>query len=185
MLPRPATTRWSLSAAFSDVFLPAQAFASIAASNSFPSGSGPSDAQQRLLVQPGARHELHRTEAARIVEGDGRAIRHVEHHMVVRGALGALVIVLAWARCPCRRGTSPTCRDASAARRRTTDRRADISRGGRALDTVSPFSLWAKPFGSGQRRSPRRTSTLRKALAFHDGRQSAAHGFDFGQFGHD
>ena len=42
MLPRPATTRWSLSAAFSEVFLPAQAFASMAASNALPSGSGPS-----------------------------------------------------------------------------------------------------------------------------------------------
>ena len=42
MLPSPATTRWSLSAAFSEVFLPAQARASMAASNSLPSGSGPS-----------------------------------------------------------------------------------------------------------------------------------------------
>ena len=44
MLPSPATTFWSDSAAFSVVFLPAQAAASIAASNALPSGSGPSAA---------------------------------------------------------------------------------------------------------------------------------------------
>ncbi len=58
--------------------------ASIAASNSLPSGSGPMRAQQRLLVELRARHDLHRAEPARIVEGDHRAVRHVKHDMVVR-----------------------------------------------------------------------------------------------------
>jgi len=44
-----ATTRWSLSAALSEVFLPAQAFASMAASNSLPKGSARARATAALL----------------------------------------------------------------------------------------------------------------------------------------
>ena len=72
---------------------PAQAFASIAASNSLPSGSGPRPRSSGSLVELGARDQLHRAEAARIVEGHRLAVRHVKHHVVVRGALRALVIV--------------------------------------------------------------------------------------------
>jgi hypothetical protein len=38
-------------------------------------------------------NELHRAEAARIVEGDDGAGRHVKHHVVVGDVLGALVII--------------------------------------------------------------------------------------------
>ena len=56
---------------------------------------GPKRAQQRLPVELGARDELHHAEAARIVEGDPRAGRHVEHHVVVRGVLRAIVVIAA------------------------------------------------------------------------------------------
>ena len=89
MLPRPATTRWSLSAAFSEVFLPGRLCASMAGVEFIAQRLRPERAQQRLLLELGARHQLHRAEAARIVEGDGCAVRHVKHHMVVRRALSS------------------------------------------------------------------------------------------------
>jgi len=46
----------------------------------------PERPQQRLLVQFRTPHDLHRTKAPRIVEGDARARRHVEHDVVVRPA---------------------------------------------------------------------------------------------------
>src|SRR4030095_13202175 len=115
MLPRPATTRWSLNAALSEVLLPAQAFASIAASNSFPSGSGPSArssgscsslargekflepkaSQQRLLFQFGSGDKFHRAEAARVIERHRCAIRHVKHHVIMRAATRSVVMVIA------------------------------------------------------------------------------------------
>src|SRR6266566_2039208 len=82
MLPSPATTFWSDSAALSEVFLRLHARASIAASNSLPSGSGPS-----------ARSKGSRSSSARVVEGDARARRHVKHDVVVGGVLRALVVV--------------------------------------------------------------------------------------------
>ena len=53
MLPRPATTVWSSSAALRLVFLPAQAAASRLASKALPSGSGPTIAHQRMRVEFG------------------------------------------------------------------------------------------------------------------------------------
>ena len=40
-------------------------------------------AQQWLVLELGAAHELHVAEPARIVERDGRAGRHRKHHVVV------------------------------------------------------------------------------------------------------
>jgi hypothetical protein len=51
MLPSPATTRWSSSAAFRLVFLLWQARASMSASNSLPSGSGPSPCSSGLIIE--------------------------------------------------------------------------------------------------------------------------------------
>jgi len=57
-------------------------------------------AQQRLGIELIPRHNLHRAEPPRIVEGDDRPRRHVKHHMVMRLVLGALVIVGAGRRLP-------------------------------------------------------------------------------------
>ena len=152
------------SAALSEVFLPAQAFASMAASNSLPSGSGPSSrssgscsslARGTSFIEPKRRGSLKVTR---------RAVRHVKHHVVVRGALAALVVIDAGLRlAPCRRGTSPTCRDASAARRRTTDRPADIWRAGPSPRPSCRSSRSAKSFGKRPAQvGGRRTSTCAK-----------------------
>ena len=112
-----------------------------------------------------ARDQLHEAEAARIVERDDRAVRHVEHDVIVRRELAARVMEFAGRPLVARRaarGTSPTCRDASAAPRRTTDRRADIWRAGQARSTVAPSSRLLKFFGNGKRRSGRRCSTRTK-----------------------
>ena len=85
--------------------------------------------------------------------------------MIVRRGFRALVMKIARASFPrllARRGTSRTCRDASAAPRRTTDRPEDIWRAGQPV-TVWPSSRVTKSFGNGQRRSARRASTLRSA----------------------
>ena len=95
MLPRPATTLWSSSAAFRLVFLLAQERASIAASNALPSGSGPSPSISGSCSSAFARDDLHVAEAARIVESHGRAGRHVKHHMIVRAVLAARMMELA------------------------------------------------------------------------------------------
>ena len=56
---------------------------------------GAETAQQRFLVEAGSRHELHKPEPARVVEGDGRARRHREHDVIVREMLGPLVMEVA------------------------------------------------------------------------------------------
>jgi len=50
------------------------------------SGSGPSEASCGSSCQLGARHQLSSRSGA-VVEGDGGAVRHVKHHVVVRGVL--------------------------------------------------------------------------------------------------
>src|SRR3954465_15107958 len=106
MLPSPATTRWSDSAALSEVFFPAQASASIAPSKAFPSGSrprtpgvperlGPDQFDHRVAREIVAGDQFHVTEAARIVEGDDRAVRHVKDYMVMRRELAARVMEFA------------------------------------------------------------------------------------------
>ena len=108
----------------------------------------PERAQQRLLVELGARHQLHRAEAARIVEGDDGAVRHVKHHMVVRRALWSARDNIDPARCRGRAASSPTCRDASAARRPTTDPPADISPAGPGLRRSSRAAAFRSPWRS-------------------------------------
>src|SRR4030095_2345273 len=98
MLPRPATTRWSLNAALSEVLLPAQAFASIAASNSFPSGSRPRARLQCTLFKLGEGDKFHRAEAARVIERHRCAIRHVKHHVIMRAATRSVVMGIAGGR---------------------------------------------------------------------------------------
>ena len=51
----------------------------------------------RVLVQVGARDQPHVAETARIVERHDRAVRHVEHHMIVRGEFAARMMEFAWA----------------------------------------------------------------------------------------
>ncbi len=96
--------------------------------------------EQRFGVELAPRHDLHEAEAARIVEGRDRSRGHVKDDVVVGDVLRALVIVVAprFRLLHPRHGrlshqtrrTSPTCRDASAAHRRMTSRRADIWRAG-------------------------------------------------------
>src|SRR6516162_45291 len=52
-------------------------------------------AQKRLTVELFARNKLHRTEAARIVEGHARAGRQMEYDVIVGEMLAALVVVTA------------------------------------------------------------------------------------------
>ncbi len=56
---------------------------------------GPERAQQRLLLERSARHQLHGAEAARIIEGDPGAIRHVKDHVIVGGVLRLRVMIFA------------------------------------------------------------------------------------------
>ena len=82
------------------------------------------------------------------------------------------------------RGTSPTCRDASAAHRRRRDPPGDIWHAGRARDTSA-----LEPRGEALRQrkaqvGAARAITLVETRALHRGRKPAAHGFDFGEFGH-
>ena len=187
MLPRPATTRWSSSAAFRLVFLPAQARASIAASNSLPSGSGPSPCSNGSCSSACARDDLHEAETARIVEDDRRARRHVKHHMIVRAIVAARMMELARRRrfvVGDARGTSPTCPDASPAPRRTTRSASRyLARRPRPV-TVCPRSRAAKSFGNGKRRSGRRLRPSRIAHPSITGCRPRRTVSTSGKFGH-
>ena len=140
--------------------------ASMAASNALPSGSGPSARSSGSSSSFAARHELHRAEAARIVEAHRRARRHVEHHMVVRQVLGAVVIIRA------RRRPSPAVAlDAERARHAEMHHQHVAGRQigqqifrapAEPADGLALRGACTKSFGSGQRRSPRCATTLSK-----------------------
>ena len=139
------------------------------------------------LVERVARDQLHVAEAARIVERDDRAVRHVEHHMIVRRELAARVMEFARRRprrCRAARGTSPTCRDASAAPRRRRCPRAGIWRAGPSRSTVCALEPLVEVLR--KRKAQVRPALLdpHEARALHHGLQAAAHGLDFGKLGH-
>ena len=95
MLPSPATMRWSKQRRLEAGLLASAGARQHGGIECVAERLGAKPFQQRLVVELGARHELHRAEAARIVEGDGRAGRHVKHDVVVRDVLFALVIIAA------------------------------------------------------------------------------------------
>src|SRR6516162_2109183 len=146
MLPSPATTFWSDSAALSEVFLPLHARASIAASNSLPSGSGPS-----------ARNSGSRSSSARGTSfimpkrRGAKRSRHAEmhHQHVAGGQVGEQIF-------------------------------------GAAAEPLDPLAF--EPGDEVLRQRPAQVAAVRDHLgetrAFHHRRKSAAHGLDFGQFGH-
>ena len=188
MLPSPATTFWSDSAAFRLVFLPAQAAPASrrrtrcrAAPARAPASAAPRRARR-------ARHQLHEAEAARIVERDDRAVRHVKHHMIVRRELAALVVDsrrASFSSLPCSTRNEPDmprCISSTSPEDRSASRY--LARRPRPLD-----GLALEPLGEILRQRPaqvrpRRASTLHEARALHHGLQAAAHGLDFGKLGH-
>ena len=107
--------------------------------------------QQRLVLDPVAGENLHVAEAARIVENNRRARRHVEHDMVVRAILVARMMEFAGRALAARRRpreTSRTCRDASAARRRTQGPPSGILRAARARSRSGLRAARQNPSGT-------------------------------------
>ena len=76
--------RWSNSAALRLVFLPLTGARQHGRVECVAERLRTEPAQQRLGVELLPRHEFHRAEAARIVEGHDRAGRHVKYDVVVR-----------------------------------------------------------------------------------------------------
>ena len=85
MLPRPATTFWSSSAAFIGVRLPASEADRLATLNAASSGSGPEPGQQPVRVLLRGRHQVHRAEPARIDETNAPALVGLQHQVLVQG----------------------------------------------------------------------------------------------------
>ena len=181
--PRPSGRD---SAALRLVFLPRHAAASIAASNALPSGSGPTSLHQRMVGELGARHQQHQAEAARIVEGDARAGRHVKHDMVVRAVLGARMMEFA------RRPFVVLLGDPERARH--AEMHHQHVAGGKVGEQIfrpppEPGDGAAlEPLDEILRQRPAQVGPARLDLdeprALHHRLQAAADGLDFGQFGH-
>ena len=133
-----------------------------------------------------AHDQLHVAEAARIVEGDDRAIRHVEHHMIVRGELAARVMEFAGALLVTAVQNAERARHAEMHQQHLAGRqiRQQILRApvqafdGRALEPLVEVLR--------KRKAQVRPALLdpHEARTLHHGLQAAAHGFDFGKFGH-
>ena len=167
--------------------MPLQARASMAASNALPSGSGPSARSSGSCSSCVARDELHHAEAARIVEVTMRAVRrHVEHDVVVRSVLRAVVVIAAG------RSVAVLLRDPKRARH--AEMHQQHVAGGKIGEEIlgaaaEPFDRLAlEPGGEILRQRPAQIAAPRldlgEARALHDRLQAAADGLDFGQFGH-
>ena len=147
---------------------------------------GPERRQLRLLLELGARHQLHRAETARIVEGHGGAVRHVKHHVVVRDGLCFLVMVsgdlaLAAIAADAERARHAEMHHQHVARRQIGQQ---IFRA-----PPEPFDgLTFQALFEALRDRPAQAAMTHldflDCRAFHGRRQAATHGFDFGQFGH-
>src|SRR5262245_31154991 len=147
---------------------------------------GTERAQQRLAVEFGARNELHHAEAARIVEGDAHARRHVEHDVIVSGVLRAVVVVATRGRL----AAPPR----HAKRTRHSEMHHQHLVGGKIGEEIlgapaEPLDCFAFEPGHeilGQR--PAQIAAVGddfvKARALHHRPKAAAHSLDFGQFGH-
>ena len=140
----------------------------------------------RMLVELGARDQLHVAEAARIVERHHRAVRHVEHHVVVRGKLAALVVEVAR-----RRGVAlvqhvERARHAEMHQQHLAGRDIRQQVFGAPADAADGLAL--EPVGEVLRKRKAQVRPARldahEARALHHGLQAAAHGFDFGKLGH-
>jgi hypothetical protein len=131
------------------------------------------------------RRQIERPEAARVVEGDARAVRHVEDDMVVARGRGMGVVKRPgiW---PAPRPETimrpdmPRCRSAS---RRYPDRRGCISTAAAGAGRGRRSAARPALGGNGQRRSLA-AHAARAIGALHRGHKAAADGLDLGQFGH-
>jgi hypothetical protein len=138
------------------------------------------------VFELGAGDELHHAEATRVVEGNARARRHVEHDVVVGGVLGALVVVAA------RHALAAPGRDAKRPRHAEMHHQHVAGRQVRKQIFGAPSEaldrLAFEPGGEILRQRPAQVAAVRddlgEARALHHRRESAAHRFDFGQFGH-
>jgi hypothetical protein len=139
-----------------------------------------------MLVQLGARDQLHVAEAARVVERHHGAVRHVEHHVVVRRELAARMVEIA-GRC----GVAlvqhmERARHAEMHQQHLAGRdiRQQIFRA--PADAADGLTL--EPVGEilRERKAQVRPARLdaHETRALHHRLQAAAHGFDLGKLGH-
>ena len=138
------------------------------------------------LGQGCARHEIHETEAPRVVIDDPRSALDMKHDMVMRRDPARLMNEFAL------EGALSAVHDGETARHaKMHDQRLA---GGEVGDQIFgpppqrgeglPFEPLDEPFG--KRKAQIRPPLFHpdQAAAFHDGREAAPDGFDFGQLGH-
>ena len=186
MLPSPATTRWSDSAALSEVFLASAGFRQHRAVERIAERLGPEQLDHRIARQRVARDQLHVAEAARIVEGDDRAVRHVEHHMIVRRELAARVMEFAGALLVAAVQHAERARHAEMHQQHLAGRQVREQILGAPVQALDARALEPLVEVLRKRKAQIRPALLdpHEARALHHGLQAAAHGFDFGKFGH-
>ncbi len=154
----------------------------------FAQGLDPHAGEVPAFRKRGRGYEVHEAEAADVVVGHGRAVRHRHHDVVVLGvALGALEVEIPGREiAPIRRATSkrplmPRCMISDSAESRVATRY--FARRARSV-TVRPSRRSAKRSGNGNRRFGRRRITRLKRDPTRAVGEAAPYGFDFREFGH-
>ena len=153
---------------------------------------GPERAQQRLLLELGARHQLHRAEAARIVEGDPGAVRHVKDHMIVGGVLRLRMMIFAGHARAAVMGHANVMGDAERSRHAQMHQQhiaggeIDQEIFGTAADPGDGLAL--QPCREVGRQRPAQIAPARlhglEARALHDGLEAPPHRLDFRKLRH-
>ncbi len=145
-------------------------------------GFGTQDRQQRMRPRPFGRHQVHRTKAAGVVEGDAGAALKIQHDMIMLGRCG--VGMMECAQCRARDQKPP--RHAQMDQQRLGRRKIgeDVLRPPPQGDNLRP----GQPLGHSRRKGPAQVGAahigLQDTPVGHHRFQPPAHGFDLGQFGH-
>jgi demethylmenaquinone methyltransferase / 2-methoxy-6-polyprenyl-1,4-benzoquinol methylase len=135
-----------------------------------------------MLHRRFGRHQVHRAEAAGVVERNPRAAFHVKDHMVMLLRCG--VVMMELAQHHARNQHSPRHAKVDQQRLARIEVGQDVLRPPRSAVIRLPVSRSAIPTGKGQRRSGRLTSARAITAPSRTGKQATADGFNFGQFGH-
>ena len=148
---------------------------------------GAEPVEQRLGIELCARHDLHRAEAARIVEGHDRARRHVKDHVIVGRMLRAFVIDSG--RAPCRRPSAKHVKRAGHAEMHEQhiagrEIGEQIFRPSAEAGHGLALEAWRKILRQRPAQIAAVNLDLGEARALHRRLEAAAHRLDFGKFGH-
>ena len=134
------------------------------------------------------RHEVHEAEAARIVIGDGGAVRHRHHHMVVLGVAERSFEIEISGRdvTTIRQGhvEAPAHAEMQDQRLSRVETGGEVFRPSRQIGHRSAFEPLGEALGEGKPQVRPAQGHAGESCTHHGGGKPATDGFDFGQFWH-